>query len=129
MRKLLHWQRLYLRRGEPFAVSWAYLAPAVPKVPRELVAAHTTYHLFESFMQLKISHADLAVRARAATPDLRKRLKLRPGWPLIALERVSYLASGAPAEFTLYCANAENYEFALKVRGKVAITPAMQAVA
>lgn len=129
VRKLLHWQRLYLRRGEPFAVSWAYLAPAVPKVPRELVAAHTTYHLFESFMQLKISHADLAVRARAATPDLRKLLKLRPGWPLIALERVSYLASGAPAEFTLYCANAENYEFALKVRGKVAITPAMQAVA
>jgi GntR family transcriptional regulator len=98
-------------------------------VPRELVAAHTTYHLFESFMQLKISHADLSVRARSASPELRKLLKLRPGSPLIALERVSYLANGAPAEFTLYCANAENYEFALKVRGKVAITPAMQAVA
>jgi GntR family transcriptional regulator len=128
-RKLLHWQRLYLRRGEPFAVSWAYLAPGVPRMPRELVAAHTTYHLFESFMHLKISHAELAVRARAASPDLRKLLKLRAGTPLIALERVSYLASGAPAEFTLYCANAENYEFALRVRGKVPITPSMQALA
>lgn len=127
-RKVLHWQRLYLRRGEPFAVSWAYLSPAVPKMPRELVAAHTTYHLFESFMHLKISHADLSVRARAATPELRKLLKLRAGTPLIALERVSYLANGTPAEFTLYCANAENYEFALKVRGKVPITPSMQAV-
>lgn len=127
-RKLLHWQRLYLRRGEPFAVSWAYLAPVVPRMPRDLVAAHTTYHLFESFMHLKISHADLSVRARAASPELRKLLKLRAGTPLISLERVSYLASGAPAEFTLYCANAENYEFALKVRGKVPITPAMQAV-
>jgi GntR family transcriptional regulator len=127
-RKVLHYKRLYLRRGEPFAVSWAYLSPAVPKMPRELVAAHTTYHLFESFMHLKISHADLSVRARAASPELKKLLGLRAGTPVIALERVSYLAGGGPAEFTLYCANAENYEFALKVRGKVPITPSMQAV-
>jgi GntR family transcriptional regulator len=127
-RKVLHYQRLYLRRGEPFAVSWAYLAPALPKMPRELVAAHTTYHLFESFMHLKISHADLSVRARAASPELRKLLRLRSRTPLIALERVSYLADGTPAEFTLYCANAENYEFVLKVRGKVPITSSMQAV-
>ena len=26
-RKVIHWKRLYLRRGEPFAVSWVYLAP------------------------------------------------------------------------------------------------------
>jgi GntR family transcriptional regulator len=127
-KKVIYYKRLYLRRGEPFAVSWAYLSPTVPKMPRELVAAHTTYHLFESFMHLKISHAELSVRARAATPELRKLLRLRAGTPLISLERVSYLANGAPAEFTLYCANAENYEFALKVRGKVPITPSMQAV-
>ncbi len=127
-RKVLHYKRLYLRRGEPFAVSWAWLSPAVPKVPRELVAAHTTYHLFESFMHLKIRHADLSVRARAASPELRKLLRLRAHAPIIALERVSYLADGKPAEFTLYCANAENYEFALRIRGKMPITTSMQAV-
>jgi DNA-binding GntR family transcriptional regulator len=47
---------------------------------------------------------------------------------VIALERVSYLAEGKPAEFTLYCANAENYEFALRIRGKMPITTSMQAV-
>ena len=128
-KKVLHYQRLYLRGGQPFAVSWAYLSPAVPRLPREIVSAHTTYHLFENFMHLKISHADLTVRARAATAELRKLLRLRAGAPVIALERVSYLADGAPAEMTLYCANAENYEFALKMRGKVPITPAMQEVA
>ena len=127
-RKVLHYKRLYLRRGEPFAVSWAWLSPAVPKVPRELVAAHTTYHLFETFMHLKIRHADLSVRARAASPELRKLLRLRAQAPVIALERVSYLADGKPAEFTLYCANAENYEFALRIRGKIPITTSMQAV-
>jgi GntR family transcriptional regulator len=128
-RRVLHYKRLYLRRGEPFAVSWAYLSPTVPVMPRELVAAHTTYHLFERFMRLKISHADLSVRARPASHELRTLLRLRAGTPLIALERVSYLTDGSPAEYTLYCANAENYEFALKVRGKVPITPAMQVVA
>lgn len=127
-RKVLHYKRLYLRRGEPFAVSWAYLAPSVPKISRELVAAHTTYHLFESFLHMKIRHADLSVRARAATPELRKLLRLRAGTPLIAMERVSYIAEGSPVEFTLYCANAENYEFSLRVRGKVPITSSMQAL-
>jgi GntR family transcriptional regulator len=128
-RKVLHYKRLYLRRGEPFAVSWAYLSPAVPKMPREIVSAHTTYHLFETLMHLKISHAELSVRARAPTAELKKRLRLRRGTPVIALERVSYLADGSPAEFTLYCANADNYEFALRLRGKVPITPALQVLA
>lgn len=127
-RKVLHYKRLYLRRGEPFAVGWAWLSPSVPKVSRELVAAHTTYHLFESFLHLKIRHADLSVRARAANVELRKLLRLRARAPVIVLERVSYLADGKPAEFTLYCANAENYEFALRIRGKVPITTSMQAV-
>ena len=127
-RKVQHFKRLYLRRGEPFAVAWGWFSPSVPKVSRELVAAHTTYHLFESFLHLKIRHADLSVRARAANAELRKLLRLRAHAPVIALERVSYLADGKPAEFTLYCANAENYEFALRIRGKVPITTSMQAV-
>jgi GntR family transcriptional regulator len=127
-RKVLHFKRLYLRRGEPFAVAWAWFSPSVPKVSRELVAAHTTYHLFESFLHLKIRHADLSVRARTADAELRKLLRLRVHAPVIALERVSYLADGKPAEFTLYCANAENYEFALRIRGKVPITTSLQAV-
>ncbi|HEU5176052.1 MAG TPA: GntR family transcriptional regulator [Burkholderiales bacterium] len=127
-RKVLHYKRLYLRRGEPFAVGWAWLAPSIPKVSRELVAAHTTYQLFDSVLHLKIRHADLSVRALAASPELRKLLRLRAHAPIIALERVSYLADGKPAEFTLYCANAENYAFALRIRGKVPITSTMRAL-
>jgi DNA-binding GntR family transcriptional regulator len=97
-------------------------------VSRALVAAHTTYHLFESVLHLKIRHADLSVRARTANAELRKLLRLRAHAPVIALERVSYLADGKPAEFTLYCANAQNYEFALRIRGKVPITTSMLAV-
>ena len=127
-RKVQHFKRLYLRRGQPFAVAWVWFSPTAPKVTRELVAAHPTYQLFESVLHLKIRHADLSVRARAANSELRKLLRLRAHAPVIELERVSYLADGKPAEFTLYCANAQNYEFAMRIRGKVPITPALQAL-
>jgi GntR family transcriptional regulator len=126
-RKVIHWKRLYLRRGEPFAVSWVYLAPRL-RPAREAVAQYSTYQLFESVLDAKVSHADLSVRARAATPALRKLLRLRAGVPLIALERVSYDAASAPLEYTLYWANAESYEFVLRLRGKVPITSSIQGI-
>jgi GntR family transcriptional regulator len=127
-RKAVHWKRLYLRRGEPFAVSWVYLAPALSSVTREQVEQHSTYQLFENVLDVKVSHADLSVRAAAPTPALRKQLRLRPGVPVIALERVSYDAAGAPLEYTLYWANAESYEFVLRLRGKIPISSSFQGI-
>jgi GntR family transcriptional regulator len=126
-RKVIHWKRLYLRRGEPFAVSWVYLAPFL-RPTRDQVAKHSTYQLFETVMDVKVSHADLSVRARAASAELRKVLRLRSGVPLIALERVSYDAASTPLEYTLYWANAESYEFVLRLRGKVPITSSIQGI-
>lgn len=126
-RKVIHWKRVYLRRGEPFAVSWVYLAPHL-RPAREQVAQHSTYQLFESVLGVRVSHADLSVRARAATPELRKVLRLRAGAPLIALERVSYDAACVPLEYTLYWADAGSYEFVLRLRGKVPITSSIQGI-
>jgi GntR family transcriptional regulator len=125
-RKVLHWKRLYLKQGEPFAVSSVHLAPGLPKLTRQLVDAHSSYHLFEFVMHLHVSDADLSVRARAATPELQGLLRLGPRDPVIVLERVSHAAGGRPLEHTLYYANAENYEFALKLRGSVPLTSSIK---
>lgn len=127
-RRVVHWKRLYLRGGVPFAVSWVYLAPALSRVTRDEVARYSTYQLFENVLQVKVDHADLSVRARAPTPDLRRLLRLRARVPLIALERVSYGAGGAPLEYTLYWADAESYEFVLRLRGEVPITSSIQGI-
>jgi GntR family transcriptional regulator len=126
-RKVIHWKRLYLRRGEPFAVSWVYLAPTL-RPTRDQVAQYSTYQLFESVVDVKVSHADLSLRARAPSAELRKVLRLRAGVPLIALERVSYDAASTPLEYTLYWANAESYEFVLRLRGQVPITSSIQGI-
>lgn len=127
-RKLTHWKRLYLRRGVPFAVSWVYLAPTLPRLDRDMIARHASYQLFEDPLGIKVASADLSVRARAATPELRRLLRLRAHVPLIALERVSYDAAGAPIEHTLYWANSEAYEFVLRLKGAVSLTSSMQGI-
>jgi len=127
-RKVVHWERLYLRRGEPFALSSVYLAPAISVVSRAQVEQHSTYQLFERVLGVKVSHADLSVRAEAPTPQLRRQLKFRAGAPVIALERVSYDAANTPLEFTQYWADAEGYEFVLRMRGKVPIASSFQGI-
>lgn len=114
--------RLYLRQGVPFAVSWADLAQKLPKVTRELVAKHASYHIFESLLKLKIGHADVSIRAQASTAEMRKLLRMPLATPVIALERVSYLADRTPLEYTPYCAHANSYEYVFKVRNTVDIT-------
>ena len=48
-----------------------------------------------------------------------------PSTPILALERVSYLADGTPVEYDLYCAHADLYEYAFKVGSKVNVADAL----
>ena len=97
-------------------------------MPELQIERHSSYQLFDGALGVKVASADLSVRARAATPALRRTLRLRAHAPLIALERVSYDAAGAPLEHTLYWANAEAYEFVLRLKGAVPLTSSMQGI-
>jgi GntR family transcriptional regulator len=118
-KQVTYWKRLYCRNGEPFAVAWVYLAPQVVGVTRALAEKHTSYHIIESLHQLKIAHADVSIRAQLSEAKTRKLLRMPPGTPLIALERVSYLADNTPIEYALYCAHADSYEYTFRVSSKI----------
>ena len=116
---LTSWKRLYSRKGEPFAVAWVYLGPQITGVTRALAARQTSYQIIETFHQSKIDHADVSIRAQVSNAETRQLLRMPPGTPLIALERVSYLADGTPIEYALYCAHADVYEYSFRVNSKV----------
>lgn len=62
-------------------------------------------------------------------PDTKTRRRiLEAGAAARAIVRVSYDASAAPLEHTLCWANAERYEFVLRVRGTVPITSSIQGI-
>ena len=116
---LTSWKRLYSRKGEPFAVAWVYLGPQITGVTRALAARQTSYQLIEKLHQSKVDHADISIRAQVSNAETRRLLRMPPGTPLIALERLSYLADGTPIEYALYCAHADAYEYSFRVNSKV----------
>lgn len=126
-RKLLHWRRLYLLRGKPFAVSVVHLDTGRAKVSEAEVAEHPTYSILEKLLDERIARADVSIRYAPATRELARDLQLAAGAPLMLLERVSYNAQGAPLEHSLYYARAEAYEFSLAVKGKLPITRSLKA--
>ena len=108
--------------GVPFDALEKLATTETAKAARELVARRPSYDIFESVLGLKISHADISIRAQASTAELRSLLRMPPATPVITLERVSFLGDGTPIEYTLYCAHADTYEFSFTVRDKVDIT-------
>ena len=122
---LVSWKRLYSRQGEPFAVAWVYLAPIVGKVTREQAANQTSYQILEARLKRPVDHAEISIRAQASTADMRKLLRMPPSTPIIALQRVSYDADGTPLEYALYCAHADAYEYAFKVKSTVNVADAL----
>ena len=106
-------------------MAWVYLAPQIGSVTRTLAEKHTSYHIIESLYQLKIAHADISIRAQLSDAGVRKLLRMPPGTPLIALERVSYLADNTPIEYALYCSHADSYEYTFRVNSKINPTGAL----
>ena len=127
LRKLLHWRRLYVLRGKPFAVSVVYLDTGRSRISKDQVERHPTYTIIEKLLDERIGRADVSIRYAPADPGLSRMLQLSKGAPLMVLERVSYNVDGVPLEHSLYYARAEAYEFALTVRGKLPITRSLKA--
>ena len=127
LRKLLHWRRLFVLRGKPFAVAVVYLNTGRSRIAREQVDRNPTYSILERLLGERIGRADVSIRYQRAEPEFARVLQLPKGAPLMVFERVSYNADGVPLEHSLYHARAEAYEFSLTVRGKLPITRALKA--
>ena len=126
-RKLLHWRRLYILRGKPFAVTMVYLNAGRARLTREQVDRNPTYSILEGLLRERIGRADVSIRYERGAPEFSRALGLARGAPLMVFDRVSYNAQGMPLEHSLYCARAEAYEFSLTVRGKLPITRSLKA--
>jgi GntR family transcriptional regulator len=128
-RKLLHWRRLYVLRGKPFAVSVVYLNPGKTRITDDQVERNPTYSILEKLLSERISRADVSIRYEPASFEFARMLHVEKGAPLMVLERVSYNDEGVPLEHSLYRARAATYEFSLTVRGKLPITRSLKAAA
>jgi GntR family transcriptional regulator len=125
-RRLIVLRRLYLLRGQPFAVVDGTVATDGAPISREQAETHTIYQLLRDVIRETIVNAEIGIRARAVGKKIGALLKLAPGRPVLVMERVSIGSGGQPVEYSCFYIVPETYEFRLNVSGPLHITSGIQ---
>lgn len=113
--------RLYLAEGRTFALARAWFTPEARHVTRDQAAHHRSYEILESLLGLTIARVDVCIRACLAGDDLAALIGVAAEKPLLVVERVSYAPDERPIEFAQFHVNAEEYDLAMSVRGRMPV--------
>lgn len=111
-------ERLRLADGAPIGVDIAfwvhYYCPGI------LTQDYTTRSLrgmLEERYQIRLARARQAIKAVAATQELAEVLEVEVGFPLLAMERVSFSEAGIPMEFLQLYYRSDRYTLHAELRG------------
>jgi GntR family transcriptional regulator len=104
-------RRLHLVDGKPIALGASYLPRAIGALDRDAVARQPNYALLGAINGKGAAHADIAIRAEAATREVARILKVKTGVPLLVMTRTSSFPNGECCDFSTFHICAERYEF------------------
>ncbi len=92
-------ERVRLLDGEPLSLDASYLTADIgaPLLNMDL-AGRDVFGLVEAELGLQLGSAAVAIEAVAADPTVAGLLSIRPGAPLLLLERLTYTDSGRPVD-------------------------------
>jgi GntR family transcriptional regulator len=100
--KVIRISRIRTRAGRPFMDDRIVLPAALfPGLAQEAAMPNTLYDLFQKRYRIHVARTEEQVTAVAATARLADRLDVRPGTPLLAIDRVTYDLSGRRIEWRL----------------------------
>lgn len=104
-------RRLHLVAGEPIAVGYNYLPPAVQAVSWERTEREPAYSILAQLTGMPVARADIAIRVGAADAEVAGWLGIEPGMPLLLMERTSYFADGQCCDWSVFYIRPERYAF------------------
>lgn len=84
---------------------------------------HTTYWLLENRCGVKPAEGSQVIRASAAGGQDVAHLSVRPGSPLLVMERTTYATDGMPLEHIVISFVGERYRYRIKLRSRSHETP------
>lgn len=107
-------ERVRLTGGEPMAHELAVLPVAY--LPDPSAIGDSLYHFLDGH-NLRPVRALQRLRAVAAIPRVAELLHLRPGDPVLYIERLTYLTDGSVLEFTRSHYRGDRYDFVAELKG------------
>jgi GntR family transcriptional regulator len=105
----------YLNR-EPVSVDYSYLAPDIgSRLSKSSLGERDMFSLLENELGRRLHSADVEIDATSATEEVAASLKIKPGSPVLRIERLTYAQQEKPLVFEYLLYRAENFKYKLKI--------------
>jgi GntR family transcriptional regulator len=110
-------QRVRYLGREPVSVDHTWLPLHLgARVAREDLAARDIFLIIENDCATPLGHADLALGAAVAGPEIAAHLGLPPGAPVLHIERLTHDRDGRPVDHEhLYC-RSDSFQYRLRLQ-------------
>jgi GntR family transcriptional regulator len=112
-------KRLYRSGRTPIALVHIYLPLALKEhaefLQDERAPSETTYTILEKKLGVVIKDARHVIKARNATRDVARALRIKTGAPILVLERLTTDIDGQPLEYDVCHYHSERYRFSVTV--------------
>lgn len=110
-------KRLRLADGEPMALETAHLASAsFSAILDEDLENRSLYQFLEQRFHLQLNKATQIIEPGIARPEVAKLLHIRPGDPILILERTTFDQFDQPVEFVTSLYRGDRYKFYVELR-------------
>ena len=117
--RILAIDRLLCADGDPMAVSWSWLSPAVLGRHRhptlEELDARSLYAWIAEHCGVRIVGGEEFIEAAIADDLVARRLEIAPGSPTLVTRRTARSENGGPIEYVVLHYRADRYRFRVEL--------------
>jgi len=115
-RPVLTFQRLYVSRGAPHAVTSVMVPHPIGRMFSHAdVEKNPIYHLLQKKAKVVPVRAEFLVSCRQPTPALSEALEISRSFLLLVLERISRDAQGNPVEYSTHYLRPDVYQLSVAI--------------
>ncbi|SAK67537.1 GntR family transcriptional regulator [Caballeronia glebae] len=108
--------RVRLLNRSPVSYEVTFLPEAIGKrLKRAELATRDIFLMLENDCAVPLGHADLAIDAIAAAPDIAEALDVKKGAPLLRIERLTHDAGGKPIDFEYLYFRGDTFQYRLRI--------------
>ena len=109
-------KRRHTLKGSPIALALIYLPPALGQlITLPEVTTTPIYTLLAQKAHIEIKRATQIIRAAVADPATAELLAIRPGAPVMMIERVTFSTQELPVEYIVFFYRADAYELCVEL--------------
>lgn len=111
-------KRIRLADDVPMAIETNYISANLVKGLTEQIVNHSIYAYMENQLGLRIEQATQTIESSIAEPIEAQSLQIKPGVPVMRIQRTAYLHDGTPAEYVISSYRADRYKFMVQMHRK-----------